>query len=352
MIIHQNFTGGNIRVKEIDGDTVYLENELRDTEGDWFYWAFCAEGAAGRTVTFRFGPTRLGYWGPAVSHDLENWRWLGEKDGDSFTYTFAEGENRVYFAHNMLYHPPRLTAWAAERGLPLMPLCRSPRGREVPFFTFGGGEKKILLTARHHACESTGNYVLEGVLSSLRENLPAGFSVICVPFVDYDGVVDGDQGKNRRPHDHNRDYDPASEAVHSSCAAIRRMIETENIVLGFDFHSPYHTGGRNDTCFIVQKSPRLANTVLFGGIFADCDGEGAMDFTRANYIAPGDSWNKADSPATFAGRLLHSPSADVAFTLETAYFGTENCIFTADRGIKTGRRFAEAIRRYIAARGL
>ena len=45
MLIHQNFIGGNITVKEIDGNTVVLENELRDTTGDWFYWAFCVEGA-------------------------------------------------------------------------------------------------------------------------------------------------------------------------------------------------------------------------------------------------------------------------------------------------------------------
>ena len=27
-----------------------------------------------------------------------------------------------------------------------------------------------------------------------------------VPFTDYDGAQAGDQGKNRAPHDHNRDY--------------------------------------------------------------------------------------------------------------------------------------------------
>ena len=54
MLIHQNFIGGNITVKEIDGNTVVLENELRDTTGDWFYWAFCVEGAENKTITFKF----------------------------------------------------------------------------------------------------------------------------------------------------------------------------------------------------------------------------------------------------------------------------------------------------------
>ena len=47
MKIHKEFIGGNITVVRIDGKDVYLENELRDTTVDWFYWAFCIEGAQG-----------------------------------------------------------------------------------------------------------------------------------------------------------------------------------------------------------------------------------------------------------------------------------------------------------------
>ena len=56
MIIHNKFIGGNVLVKEQTDTSVYLENEQRDTkeETNWFYWAFCVEGAEGKTVTFRF----------------------------------------------------------------------------------------------------------------------------------------------------------------------------------------------------------------------------------------------------------------------------------------------------------
>ena len=99
MKIHQNFIGGNICVKEIAGDTVVLENELRDTMQDWFYWAFCAEGAEGREITFEMQKHRLGYWGPAVSYDLKNWHWLNSANKNSFTYKFGKNESKVYFAH-------------------------------------------------------------------------------------------------------------------------------------------------------------------------------------------------------------------------------------------------------------
>lgn len=45
MIIHCNFIGGNIKVSALSGNDVYLENQIRDSSEDWFYWAFCIEGA-------------------------------------------------------------------------------------------------------------------------------------------------------------------------------------------------------------------------------------------------------------------------------------------------------------------
>ena len=52
MIIHKNFVGGNMKIASQDENTVYVENEMRDTNKgvDWFYWAFCIEGAEGETM--------------------------------------------------------------------------------------------------------------------------------------------------------------------------------------------------------------------------------------------------------------------------------------------------------------
>ncbi|MBQ7642710.1 MAG: hypothetical protein IJS67_02290, partial [Clostridia bacterium] len=167
MIISKDFVGGNIEVVDRKGNDVYLKNELRDTQGDWFYWAFCVENAAGESVTFHFGRNRLGYFGPAVSRDLKKWQWLGKCGENEFTYNFGKDENRVYFAHSMLYHPDRFYAFAAENGIKTREFCKSRKGRSVPCMKIGGGDISVILTARHHACESTGNYVLEGVLREL-----------------------------------------------------------------------------------------------------------------------------------------------------------------------------------------
>lgn len=43
-----------------------------------------------------------------------------------------------------------------------------------------------------------------------------------VPFMDKDGVEAGDQGKNRRPYDHNRDYQ--GESLYASVRAMRELV--------------------------------------------------------------------------------------------------------------------------------
>ena len=45
---------------------------------------------------------------------------------------------------------------------------------------------------------------------------------------------------------------------------------------------------------------------------------------------------------------MEKESAELAFTLETTYFGTQNNVFAAEKVIETGRCFARALRKYIA----
>ena len=86
------FPGGNAVVEKIDGDIVSLRQDLRDTEGTWFYSSFRVRGAAGRTLTFRFTSGNVyTVLGPAVSTDGgETWSWLGKDSvqANSFRYAF------------------------------------------------------------------------------------------------------------------------------------------------------------------------------------------------------------------------------------------------------------------------
>src|SRR5690606_3487437 len=127
-------------------------------------------------------------------------------------------------------------------------LTTSEKGRNIERLIIGNPDReplcRVLITARHHACEMMGSHVLEVIISSvlngenenlqwLRENV----EFFIVPFVDKDGVEDGDQGKNRLPRDHNRDYSGVS--VHTSTAALREEI-------------PVWSGGKLKVCIDIH----------------------------------------------------------------------------------------------------
>ena len=348
MTIHTDFWGGNIVVERVEGDTVYLERDLRDTEGDWFYWAFCIEGAAGRTLSFRFSSeARVGRFGAAVSHDLAAWHWSESGSGSSFSYTFAEDENKVYFAHHMLYHTERFGELCRRGNFVPEVFCRTERGRELPAVRIGEGDRWILMTARHHACESTGSYVLEGALDVLMEKLPAEYSVLVVPFIDYDGVIDGDQGKNRKPHDHNGDYidAPVYEVV-------RRLIafaEMHDLCYFFDFHSPWHMGSQNDRVFFSHSTEAMKPFVCAFGEYLKAETAGCeMKYTGAWDVGPNELWNneKRLNSKNYFSRL---DSVRLSVTMETPYFGvTDGTGKVSGEALRElGHAFGRSIIRYL-----
>ncbi|MBE6656823.1 MAG: hypothetical protein E7604_00090 [Ruminococcaceae bacterium] len=346
MNIHQNFTGGNITVTKIDNDTVFLERQIRDTDGDWFYWAFCAEGFAGHTVTFVFpSEYRVGRYGAAVSHDLKAWHWSESGSGDRFTYTFASDETCVYFAHDMLYHPDRFYAFCADRGLEPEPFCKSEKGRDLPCVRFGSGDQWILLTARHHACESTGGYVLEGVIDTMLSELPAEYSVLAVPFVDLDGVLDGDQGKNRRSHDHNQDYDDTP--VYEVTAALKAFSREHALSCTFDFHSPWHIGPQNDHIFFSHSTEAMKpHADRFGERLAADTAHLPLRYTGNWDVGPNEQWNNENSinSKNYYSRL---PGVRLTVTIETPYFGVDDGKISQDAMLIFGRTCGNSIAAHI-----
>ena len=101
---------------------------------------------------------------------------------------------------------------------------------------------RILVTARHHAAESMASYVLEGFLAAAMSDTSEGrefrkkYVLYGVPLVDKDGVEDGDQGENRKPHDHNRDYGEAS--IYPEVQAIKDLDRKHDFQYALDFHCP------------------------------------------------------------------------------------------------------------------
>ena len=63
-----------------------------------------------------------------------------------------------------------------------------------------------IITFIFYGCIGLKTNTIQDRLYSILLLILKEFKILCVPFVDFDGVVDGDQGKGRNSHDHNRDY--------------------------------------------------------------------------------------------------------------------------------------------------
>ena len=256
--INTAFPGGNARVTDNTGNSVHVEPDLRGG-APWFYWCFEATSTKPGKVTFVF-PEKvagfkngaIGFQGPAISADLgRSWKWMGtdQVDGDSFSFEFAKANERVRFAVTIPYVQSELDEFlkrnSSNRHLKTSVLTKSRNGRDVELLqigTFGPEVKAILVTGRHHAAETIASYVLEGFLQeAMSESEPAKqfrekYVLYAVPFVDKDGVEEGDQGKNRKPHDHNRDY--GDESIYPEIQAIKQLSSEMNFRFALDFHCP------------------------------------------------------------------------------------------------------------------
>lgn len=351
MKIRTDYPGGSVLVRSVTEGRVLLAADLRNTESDWFYWSFQVCGAQGQTVTFDFSPKPwVGYYGPAVSHDGTRWHFAeGDRDEYRFTYTFGEQEDGVFFCHHIPYLPERFSAFAEETGLPVETLCLSERGHPIPLLRFGQGQEAILLTARHHCCESTGTYVMEGILRQWLKQPPEGFTVLAVPFVDLDGVLSGEQGKGRLPHDHNRDY--VEHPLYESVRAVKALGDRYCIRYAWDLHSPWHCGGYNDEGHAVRRHRTRNASLRFEQLLQE-ETENCPEAFRyrvENGMDEGTFWNTGgESVPTCANYFAKQPGVRLSLTVETPYFGTPENRVSQERLLAYGQCFARAICRYIA----
>ena len=111
------------------------------------------------------------------------------------------------------------------------------------------------------------SYVLEGIMAEILADTPTGLwlrenvAFLVVPFVDKDGVEDGDQGKNRKPHDHGQDY--RGDSLYPEVAALKKLIPHwvgGRPCYGFDWHCPWIAGADHEQ---IMSPSRLRDPVAW-----------------------------------------------------------------------------------------
>ncbi|MBE6408076.1 MAG: hypothetical protein E7038_05650 [Lentisphaerae bacterium] len=255
-----DYPGGNVKIVKIQPGCAEIAPDLRDNRLDWFYWNFDAVATQPGTVHFCFpkGQSKISAQGPAVSTDGgKTWQWLGKAkthfrnktdSRDRFEWTFSKAGEKVRFAQGIPYQKERFeTFYEQYKAVPYMKrtvLTKTRKGVDSPMLIIGSGPKNILVTARHHACEAIASYVQEGFVTEALSNSPAGkefrkkYTLYVVPFIDLDGVEAGDQGKNRAPHDHNRDYALGDATIYPEIKALQALDKEKKFFITLDMHAP------------------------------------------------------------------------------------------------------------------
>lgn len=283
------FPGGNATVESVQPGRVHVAPDLRG-DRPWFYWYFEATAVRPGRVTFAF-PEKvagfvngaIGYQGPAVSTDQGvTWAWMGTEtvDGDTFTYDFREPGEVVRFAVTIPYVQSTYEAFlkrhAGNSHLKSGVLTKSRDGRDVEMLSVGEpgpGKAAVLLTCRHHAVETMASYLLEGMIAEAIADTPDGkafrdrYTLTVVPFIDKDGVEAGDQGKNRKPHDHNRDYGDAS--IYPEARAIKALQEESKFRFALDLHCPTLVMKDHQVCYFVGAKDHPPHNQAYVAQFAE-----------------------------------------------------------------------------------
>ena len=364
--ITKDFPGGNIHLGSVQGNTVHLRPELRDTTTDWFYWYFAVRGAGSRTLTFILEPKYVGVRGPGVSTDGGGtWQWLGAESSSAgtFSYAFAEDIPEVRFSVAMPYVRSDWESFL--QALPLgaesrtESLAQTARGRDVPLLLMGKQNAPlcVAITGRQHACEMMASYVIEGIVEGvfagdaagkwLRENV--GFFI--VPLVDADGVEQGDQGKNRVPHDHNRDYQGMS--VYEEVRALKERLPVWSAgrpLISFDLHCPALCGPVHESVFFIEPGDRIQAGRV--DRLSECLGrvEGESGIARhPNKLAFGAGFNTtpASDKRNFSSWSSALPNSFLAVSLEIAYANASGSEVNAGSARELGRHFAIALRDWL-----
>lgn len=368
LTIDCDFPGGNIILDAIDGDVVSLHQDIRDTTVDWFYWYFRVRGAAGRTLEFRFtGSDAIGVRGPAVSvEDGEHWVWLGAdavKD-QRFFFTFPDKAEAVRFSFTIPYLEANLEAFLAPHAsnphLRTDTLCRTRRGRDIELLHLGqlGGspDHRVLLLSRHHACESIATFGLEGLLQEVLAGHGPGkwmrehVEFLVIPFVDKDGVEEGDQGKRRRPHDHWEDY--GEESIYPAVEAIKRLVpDWSEGLLHFvlDFHCPAIRGGSHEKIHFVG-GPNQENWRRVERFCAILEKTriGPLPYHSQNNLPYGAEWNINYEPLKTSERWGENlPAVLSSSVVEIPYANVEGVMVTPDSARAFGRDVATALHQFL-----
>lgn len=366
--ISSDFPGGNIVVDEISGDTIKLRADQRDTRGYWHYFYFKISGISGKTLCFQFPKEQTyGKFGPGYSiNSDEKWNWYGENSysNHGFEYRFEESDTVAYFSNGFPYTQKDLNNFmermSGNESIVMNTLVDSRKSRAVEQIVIKPHKEtkyKVLITARNHANEMMTNYVLEGIIESVLNEINLSFlreavEFMIIPFVDKDGVEDGDQGKNRKPWDHNRDYNENS--IYPETRALMTEVDhwsNNKLKVVLDLHCPMMTGYDASHIFLIgSRDKKIQQQEEVFAEILDKNSVGDLKFHKEHLMKYGKSWNVGSNyteGTTCAAWGATIPGIAYSQTIEFPYANISGVSVSKDGARTFGKTIAYSLQEYL-----
>lgn len=343
MELYADFPGGNILVDALNETQAWIRQDWSSSTRWWFYWNFKVKSEKDVHAQFHFTDGEVvGPLGPACRVNDGAWHYAGAnvKIEDGFTFDI-KAHISYQFSWAIPYQLEDYKNFVREvKSSPNFSekiLLTTKKGRTLPCVRLGekNARHRMLITCRMHACESTASYVLEGFAREMLRIMDSGvlsdLSVTYIPFVDLDGVEDGEQGKCRAPHDHYQDY--RNEPIYPITYEILKCFAQEQYDFYLDLHCPYMwarnsslSEQRNDHPFLCcEIIPSAVRVERFGRHLEQITNAraGGIHYKRLYNLHAGQEWfTDAEVPGA-THTYFNDHGVALSTSLEFSYFGAE-----------------------------
>jgi hypothetical protein len=175
--------------------------------------------------------------------------------------------------------------------------------------------------------------------------------------MDKDGVEQGDQGKNRRPHDHNRDY--GDNTMYATVAALKQLVppwSDDKLRIALDLHCPFIKGGATNEAiyFVGGKNQSNWERVSDFAEMLEESQRGPLRYAAFNNLPFGRGWNKAsnyEGGKSCGAWTAELPDISFGTSIEIPYANANGQEVNAGSARLLGRDLARAIRLYLETPG-
>lgn len=258
-VIDARFEGGDLdKCKFKSRDSVELTFRPEDYKVDdafaWFSFKVTATVPRDLTIKLRFPDAYARYW-PKISNDGQSWEPAGEdrvtrgRKGKSMTLSVAVDEDGTWVSAQELVTLAFYKEWLEELNahgeILTAVIGQSVEGRPIHLAKTANKREAIVLLGRQHPAEVPGALTMRDFVdvvigdTELAQRFRERFTLLIVPLVNPDGVVNGHSRHNSGRVDLNRDWgsftQPETQSIGRLLAGVDKLGMKPRLM--FDFHA-------------------------------------------------------------------------------------------------------------------